>query len=110
MAIDFSALVLGPNINSFGVPGTYIPFKYPQQFSVSGVFDEAYCENRVVDGMLVTVTVPVFGIKLIDFPNPPLQNDHLILSGRAYIVREVRPDGHGGATLMLNLDSDYLWH
>lgn len=109
MAIDFDATVLAACINTFGEPGTYIPFQYAR-FTVNGVFDEAYTDARVVEGMLVTTVTPVFGIRLSDFPNPPLQNDHLILRGKAYKVREVRVDGHGSAKLMLNLDSDYIWH
>jgi hypothetical protein len=86
-------------------PITYIPRINPR-FTASGIFDEAYSELVVIDGVPVTQTMPVLGIRLGDFLEEPKQDDKLIARGRVYKVREMRPDGHGGAKLMLNFDND----
>lgn len=109
MAVDFNKLVLQPCIAIFGEPVKYNPRLGPAQFCLNGVFDKAYTEIVVHDGVPVTQTLPVLGVKLEDFPSPPLQGDHLLARGDVYKVREVRIDSHGGAKLMLNFVSDFVW-
>ena len=105
--IDFSALVLAPAMVSFGQTVSYVPAR-GASFSFNGVFDEAYTELVVIDGEAVTVKMPVLGVRLSDMAQYPVQGDALSTfslvsqTTNKYIVREVRPDSHGGAKLMLN--------
>lgn len=104
MPVDWSKQVLGPCINVFGQAVAYASVD-GVSFQISGIYDEAYHEIEVVDGGIpVTTSTPVLGVRLSDFPTPPAQDDTLTIvdSGEVFVVREVRPDGHGGAKLMLN--------
>lgn len=107
MAIDFDALVLGPCRDTFGEKATYKPAT-GASFAISGVFDEAYRELTLLDtGDATSSDIPVLGVRLADFPAPPAQNDKLTIVSvnSTFIVKEVRPDGHGWAKLMLNFVS-----
>jgi len=112
MALDFDTLVLKPCMDNFGEvnQGYPLPVYVPKQgakFTIDGVFDKAYRENVSQDGQIVTVTMPVFGAREIEFIVPPKQGDQIILRGDTYDVREVRPDSHGHLKLMLNFTENY---
>lgn len=99
--VDWDALVLGPCLAVFGDPVTFVPV-IGSPIAISGVFDEAYGEV-VLDGEVpITSESPVLGVRLSAFVAPPQQGDALVVRNSRYVVREVRPDGHGGAKLMLN--------
>lgn len=101
--IDWDAAVLGPLESVFGEPVNYMPAA-GGSFSISGVFDAAYRGLDLADGMAMSTETPVLGVRLSQFPMAPEQGDSLTLarSGVTYVVREVRPDSHGAARLMLN--------
>lgn len=83
----------------------YAPATGETPFEVDGIFDEAFLELRIVDGAQVATEQPTLGIQFSQFAIPPAQDDQLqiIRTGALYVVREPRPDGHGGGRLMLNL-------
>jgi hypothetical protein len=102
--VDWDSLVLGPCMDVFGEPATYLPAA-GGSFTIAGVFDEAYRDLQLVDTETgITTEVPVMGVRLSQFPNPPLQLDRITIPSvnATYRVREVRLDGHGFAKLMLN--------
>ncbi len=104
--VNWDALVLGPVVAQFGEPVTYsIGAQAP--VPITGVFDEQYTEVDLADGQPVTSAMPVLGVQLSQFPAPPQQGDTLFIQRTAetFVVKEVRPDGHGAAKLMLNLAS-----
>ncbi len=110
--IDWDSLVLAPLQQIFGdaPPASgqgafiYTSKGGPRTFGIGGIFDEAYREVDLVSGTAATTVMPVLGVRLVEFPTPPLQDDTLVrvLTGESYIVKEVRPDSHGWAKLMLN--------
>lgn len=51
----------------------------------------------------VTGAMPVLGVQLSAMQSAPAQGDKITINGTAYLVREVQPDGHGHAKLLLNL-------
>jgi hypothetical protein len=103
--IDWQANVVGPCVAVFGEPATFTARAWNLPFGISVVFDDAF---KVVttssDGSDVLGTFPAAGVNLADFPLMPAQGDQLTResTGKAYVVREVRPDSHGGAMLILN--------
>lgn len=104
--IDWDSLVLSPCEKIFGEsePVLYEPASY-ESFSTTGIFDKAYREQSSVGDVIgMTIEVPVLGIRLANFTNPPKQGDQLTITRTniTYVVKEVRPDGHGSAKLMLN--------
>lgn len=115
MAVDWDTFVIGPTIAAFGEPVTYSA--PAASFAITGVFDEAYLELTPLGrGGLTTESIglgnvgaisaemPVLGVQLSAFPVGiyPAQGDTLALRDAVYVVKEVRPDGHGWAKLLLN--------
>jgi hypothetical protein len=100
--IDWQKAVIGPNIRVFGEPAQYLPV-VGLPFSLSVIFDDAF---KVVtmsrDGTEVLSTFPAVGVNLADLPRDPAQGDKLRVRGGTFLVREPRPDSHGGAMLILN--------
>lgn len=103
--IDWDKVVLGPLQGVFGGPVTFRPAA-GGSYAISGVFDDAYLKEALFeDGSQgVTEVSAVLGVQLSQFNATPVQNDQLFVasSGSTYVVREVRPDSHGGAKLMLS--------
>jgi predicted permease len=101
--IDWDANVLAPLEAVFGEPVLYLPAA-GASFQVSGVFDEAYRELDLAGGIASTTDMPVLGVRLSQFPVAPKQGDSLTVlrTSATYAVKEVRPDSHGAARLMLN--------
>lgn len=103
MAIDWDKAVLAPTADVFGEPATYLPAA-GGSLPIVGVFDEAYREVDLIDtGVGATSITPVLGVRLAQFTASPVQGDQVRVPsvGKLYVVREVRPDGHGWARLML---------
>lgn len=77
-------------------------------FEIDGVFDDAYhALVLAADGDPSIATIePVIGVRLAQFGDqPPVQGDRLTIPrvGKAFVVANVQPDGHGWAKLLLNL-------
>jgi hypothetical protein len=118
MAVDWSRLVIGPTVEVFGVRVLFNSGEH--FFDITGVFDEAYLEltplGRGGDDTetfslgspgAITSERPVLGVQLSQFPHYPKQGDTLEIlegeqRGERFVVKEVRPDGHGWAKLPLN--------
>ena len=103
MSIDWDQFVLGPLEDVFGEPATYIPAT-GTSYAITGVFDSAYKDVGLIDMEVDANTVqPVLGVRTGIFLSPPVQGDQVrVLSvGKLYLVRDVRPDGHGWTKLML---------
>lgn len=101
--IDWDQVVIGPTVAVFGEAITYLPAA-GGSLSITGVFDEAYSDVDLAGGTAVTTDSPVLGVQLSQFPATPAQGDQLTVMRTAttYVIREVRPDGHGSARLLLN--------
>lgn len=104
MAIDWDGDVLTPLMGVFAEPVTYMPAA-GAQYPAVGVFDREYLDVTLLeDGSENSTRRPVLGVQLSTLSAMPVQNDKVFVPsvGLTYIVREVRPDGHGWAKLMLN--------
>jgi hypothetical protein len=122
VAIDWDKLVIGPTVEEFGVSVRYTALG--ETFPVTGVFDEEYLSltplGRGDDGTeslslgspgAISTERPVLGVQLSAFKVPPAQGDRLVIDGgphrgERFEVKEVRPDGHGSAKLLLNADGE----
>ncbi|MDY7560215.1 hypothetical protein QN366_01595 [Pseudomonas sp. CCC3.2] len=107
--IDWDSLVLAPLADIFGegnLPDSQIMF-YPDggtAYAIDGVFDAAYRDIHLIDTMVDANTVqPVLGVRLAIFAAPPIPDDQVFIpsTGNTYLIKEVRPDSHGWAKLML---------
>jgi hypothetical protein len=119
VAIDWEASVGAPCVAVFGEPARFTPASGAPAFDVTGVFDDEFRSSAIiVDGDPDTSDfLPVFGINASQFAPttafptrvPPVQNDRIDFpagakwySGKAFLVKEPRPDGHGIFHLALN--------
>lgn len=109
MAIDWDALVVGPTMGVFGDAVTYRPAA-GAPFDITGIYDEGNKQLMGLDdgSAGLNESGPVLGVQLSQFPSPPLQNDQLyvntvagVVINRTFVVRDVQPDSHGAAKLML---------
>ncbi|MDQ2763017.1 MAG: hypothetical protein M3Y22_05865 [Pseudomonadota bacterium] len=121
MSIDWDAELLTPVMAVFGEGNSAIPATLPiytplglNSFGLAhAVFDAQYEQVAVNpdDGTESTTRRPILGVRLALFPRVPAQNDAVFipatpmntlpLPGQRFIVRDVHPDGHGHAKLML---------
>lgn len=107
MAIDWDALVIGPVFGVFAEPATYRPVQ-GVPFAITGVFDREYEAVSIVDQLTpASSRKPVLGVQLSQFASAPRQNDKVFIPSVdiTYVVKNVKPDGHGHAVLELNLAS-----
>lgn len=115
MSIDWEATVGAPTVDVFGGPARYYPADGSPAFDVIGVFDAAFREVTMADGLAYTSDArPVIGINDAQFLAnlwTPQQNDKVKITdpnagqwfGASFIVKEARPDGKGITRLDLNL-------
>lgn len=109
--IDWDKVVIGPVMGVFGEPVMFRPV-VGAPFPISGLFHEAYVSVDLAGGPGVTSVAPALGVRLAEFSTPPLQKDRVSITatalhgGGTYAVKEVRPNGIGGALLMLNRMGD----
>jgi hypothetical protein len=107
VTVDWDALVIGPVFGVFAEPATYLPNK-GAPFAITGVFDREYEGVNVIDQLdAAASSKPVLGVRLSQFPAPPRTNDKVQIPsvGATYVVKNVKPDGHGHAVLELNVAS-----
>lgn len=112
MAVDWDAEVLGPVMSLFGEGDLADPASLPiytprggAPFPLShAVFDAEFQHTTVnTDGIETTTHRPVLGVRLSLFATAPRQNDRVAIPsvGKAYVVKDVQPDGHGYVKLVL---------
>lgn len=112
MAIDWDAEVLSPVMGLFGegIPGDqstlplYTPRGLPAFRLADAVFDAEFEQVTVNgDGSTSSSRRPVLGVRVALFPRAPAQDDKVRIpsTGKLYVVKDVQPDGHGEAKLML---------
>jgi hypothetical protein len=105
MPVDWDAHVLAPCEGVFGELATYSPAS-GAPFAIVGVFDREYHEVALLDPTApADSALPVLGVRLAIFATYPAKNDKVFIPsvGLSFIVKDVRPDGHGWAKLMLAL-------
>lgn len=113
MSIDWDRLVLAPVMGLFGEGQAsdqstwpiYTPRGLAPFALADAVFDAEYEQVDVnpEDGSASTSRRPVLGVRAALFPRLPAQGDTVLIpsTGKTYVVRDVQPDGHGHAKLML---------
>lgn len=93
--------VISQCVKTFATSVIYIPKVGPQK-TINAVFDKDYAEVEILDGPPVQSTGPRIGIRVADLDAQPTRGDKCTISGVTYRVDEYRPDGQGGATLILD--------
>jgi hypothetical protein len=105
MPIDWDQAVLAPLEAVFGEGEIYTPVG-GAPFDIQGVWDREYHEVVLLDPTAPADSAyPVLGVRLALFAIPPAKNDRVFVKSvnLTFIVRDVKPDGHGWAKLLLNL-------
>ena len=103
MAIDFSALVLGPTQSVFGRAVVITPtMSQPgaEAYSARGIYSNPAVEVPTEMGF-ATSRQPMLGIRLSDFNTAPAIGDRVTIDAVAYLVHDRQDDGQGGSDLIL---------
>ncbi|WP_086650866.1 head-tail joining protein [Acetobacter cibinongensis] len=106
--VDFDKLVLAPCVSVFGEAMQWLSSAMGAPKPITGIFDEGYKASSLdeASGLTPTYTTSAdarVGIRLSDFlPDAPAQGDIFIIRNKQYRVREIQPDSHGGADILLN--------
>lgn len=105
--VDWDQLVLVPCQNVFGEEVQWISSLNPDPVTVTGIFDNGYkaMPLEIVDGFSpthVTTADARLGVQLSQFDTEPQQGDIFVIREQQYSVREVQPDSHGAADILLN--------
>jgi len=101
--IDWDKHVLAATESVFGQPAVYIAAG-ADPLPIEGVFDEAYREVDLIDtGVGANAVMPVLGVRVNQFSRLPKQGELISVPGvgKQYVIKDVQPDGHGWAKLML---------
>ena len=121
MSIDFSALVLGPCMDTFARPLTVYPVASQPtapQYANRGIWIIDQVPFVGEDGILMSTRTVKMGIMLVDYPVPPQQYDFISVAVADlpmgyktdtlnpnkpvdFVIDDVNPDGQGGAHLTL---------
>lgn len=113
MSIDWDGVLLAPTMQIFGEGTASQPATWPlyrpkglAPFALAdAVFDRAYADITIDGaGSEVTSRKPCLGVRLSLFlQREPLQDDSVFIPSvpGTFIVKDVRPDGHGHAKLIL---------
>lgn len=119
--VDFSGLVLAPNVLIFGKPVTVTPKKSSPNaapFTASGIWTVESINIPMDDGSVLSARTLKFGIRMADFPvtlkqgdwitsavsDLPLgywQGDFIANATLDLEVVDAAPDGQGGSTLTM---------
>lgn len=105
MPVDFSALVLAPNMSTFAVPITITPVRsQPGQpaYVAEGIWSTVDMDVMLEDGSKLASTTLQLGIRLADFAVLPQPSDQVTFgANEKYLIDIVRDDGQGGGKLIL---------
>lgn len=102
--IDFSALVLGPCQDVFGVSITIDPLKSQPSvppYDARGIWTVKDVDVIMEDGTVLASKSYEIGVRLSEYPIPPVKTDQVTVNANTYAIDEVRPDGQGGAKWVL---------
>lgn len=87
--------------NTFGQSVTYTP-QVGSAFTFTAIRDELHLQERVGQSKINESTTEIrLAVRLVDMDTQPTQGDTLSTGGLDYEVRDVQPDGQGGASLLL---------
>lgn len=83
----------------FGEVGTVTPQNGAPSFTLNGILDTPFQQNRARDVVIVT-DKPTFTCRSVDAA-PIRRGDTLAVLGQTYDVLEVEPDGTGVSVVMM---------
>lgn len=105
MPIDWDGLVLTPCMDIFALDGrngpgpVLTPLKSQPNvpaFGIRAVWEVTPTTITQEDGSLMTTTIYTLGIRLREFPVPPVKGDMITIDNEDYILNDFQYDGQGG--------------
>lgn len=102
--VDFRRTVdriLSSSLRVFGESIKFFP-KSGGVLNIRGIFDNDFQVLDPDTEQMISSNQPGLGVNLNDFEVDPRVEDQCEIRGIKYRVTEVREDGQGGATLLLN--------
>ena len=89
------------NADEFGLTASYTPTGGSAS-DIDGIFDNGYLATSVGgESVGIQNAVAAFTCRSADLPGGAADGDAIEISGTAYIVRQIEPDGQGMSRLVL---------
>jgi hypothetical protein len=109
MPTDFDGTVLKAAMGAFALPVNIVPNDGSAAYAAQGVWRYQDIDVLMEDGSTLSSTTITLGIRLSDWPAIPKVGYAITatppawapVTARAYLIDKVRPDGQGGANLIL---------
>lgn len=98
---DLAAMVGSAARDAFATTVLYRP-EGGAPIAIAAIFHAEHAEAGLAGGVPVATTAPVLDVLLADLPVEPEEGDTLTIAGSDYRVVDIRPDGMGGAKLLLH--------
>lgn len=99
--LDQTDLILKASTSAFGECCKY-KNKDGNEFDIEGIFDNNYQEVQSQGDSRVQSTGPQLGVRLREFESVPKEGETVTVRNTVYRILECKPDGQGGAVLILN--------
>jgi hypothetical protein len=103
--IDFDRLCLVPAEQTFGKPIVVTPIKSqpdnPAPYAARGIFSSQPLDVPMQDGSIFSDQQTSLGIRLAEYPIPPVRGDLVEYNGTTYWVLDTDEDGQGDCKLQL---------
>lgn len=100
MAVDFDRLVQKPCQDILAEPVTFAPPE-GDAFDGRGIVSDGHLEVAGLTDVAVSSAAPMLSVRLAELAAEPEAGWGLTMRGTQYTVTDVRPDGEGGADLIL---------
>jgi hypothetical protein len=81
--------------SDFGVVARYLPLSGGAANNIQGIFDTNYMQIDGNGEVSVSGNLPRFVCASLLLADSGREGDQLLINGKNYVVREVRPDGTG---------------
>ena len=108
MPVDFNALVITPNMLVFAIPVTHTP-KGGEPYLTQGIWTLQHLDVMMDDGSKLSTETISLDIQLMQFFFIPAVGDTIaLISGQTFLIDDIRPDGQGGAKLILKANIPIL--
>lgn len=107
--VDFSRLVLRPNMGAFAKTVSVNPLKsQPGQpaYTARGIWTVHNIDVQMEDSAIMSSVTYTLGIRVAEFTVPPVPGDQVTIDGVTYAIDDTDPDGQGGAVLTLKSTAD----
>jgi hypothetical protein len=88
-------------VEIFGVDCVFNPKDGGESSEFKAIFDNKYTVVDKPTGMSIQTSAPNISLNLSDLSQTPKKGDEVVIGEKTYQIKEINPDGQGGAKALL---------